>query len=1780
MSSIDERVVEMKFNNGQFQSGVSSTMSALDKLKQKLNLSGASKGLNELDNASKRVSFDGMARGIEGVTAKFAGLATVGITALANITNKAVDAGLSLAKSLTIDPVMSGLSEYETQLNSVQTILANTAHEGANLKDVNGALSELNTYADKTIYNFGEMARNIGTFTAAGVDLDTSTESIKGIANIAALSGSNSQQASTAMYQLSQAISNGKVNLQDWNSVVNAGMGGKVFQDALIQTAKAHDVNVDGMIKKNGSFRESLTKEGWLTSDILTDTLKTFTGDLSDAELKQMGFQDSQIKGIQEQAKTASDAATKVKTVTQLIETLQEAAQSGWAQTWQLLFGDFEQAKVLFTSVSDTIGPMIDNMSDARNKLIGNWSKKGGRNLLIEGLSSGFEALMGVIKPVGEAFKEIFPPTTSDQLMKITQGFADFTKSLIPTKEVAENIKRTAKGLFAVLDIGWMVIKEVVGAVLELVGAAGKGSSGILDFTGNIGDFLVSVRDAIKNGEGLSKFFDGLVAVLKVPIELIKTFAGAIGDAVNGMDFGGALADRFEGLAGVGPILGGIVNAFKWLGEAGRQVMDILFKGDSSGGPFSEDGGFVKTLHSIREALSTLFTQGDFSAILDLFNTGLLGGLVLIVKKFIDKIGGIADGGGVMDNINGILTGVTDTMSAMQAQLKAGTLLKIAGAIALLTASVVVLSMIDSAKLAVALGAITIMFVQMAGAMMLFEKFAMGPGLIKMPLVAASLILLGIAMNIFAGAVKRLSALSWEELAKGIGAVTVLLLSMSVAVKLMSGNAGGMIAAGVGLIAIAVALRILVGAVSQLGAMDMPTLAKGIGSVAAMLVVLAGAMRIMPKNMVATGAGLVIVAAGLNIMATAMKSMGSMSWDEIGRGLAVLGASLAILSVALNLMTGTLAGSAALVVASAGLLILADAMKAMGGISWEEFGRGIAVLASTLLLLAGAMYLMTGALPGAAALLVVAGALTILTPVLIALGNMSWEQIWTGIGALALALGVLGVAALVLTPVIPSLMLLGAAITLLGVGTLAAGLGVAAFAAGLTALTLIGPVATAALVLMFTTFLSLIPLALTQLGLGIVALAGVITAGAPAIVGAIVAVIMALLNAITTLAPAITNAFVVVLQSLISAVMRIAPSIINALVTLVMMMVNAIVGLVPQLVNAGLRMITGILTGISNNIGMIVTVAGDIIVNFINAIAGQLSRITEAGANLIITFIESLSSAIRNNSGRMRDAAGSLAGSIISGLTGGLSDRAGEVISAIGGVATDAINHAKNLFGINSPSKVFRAFGDGIDQGLAQGITRKSGTVKDAIGDVAHGALDTTKKILGINSPSKEFQKLGAFTGQGFAKGLKGSMKQVNQASGQMKGLLKDAMNSAKKDVTTYEKQLKKLTSARKKNNTFIKATKERLAQAKSEYSRAASAYKTYNTQLNDELKQLKKLKELHGLTDKQRKARLDKATEQYKAAVQARNDYGKSIKEQYSDLESIGADTKVGVYFKDMRKQIKDTNEFTTRLQKLRKMGLNNTLYKELLASGADALPFVKELQSKGKKGVKEFNNLNGQLVKAASNLGKKAQTELYQAGVNAAEGLVKGLKMNKKQIAKEMNDIAATMVSTIKKKLKIKSPSREFAKIGEYSTQGLVMGLKQTTNQVAKASEGVGKTALDTLRESMSKANALASEQINTDPVIRPVLDLTSLKKDAARISPLMGGSKIAMGAYDRTSAIARDRRSVQSTEMAKAAAATEQAPVQFTQINNSPKALSKVEIYRNTKNQLSAARGVIIK
>ena len=468
--TIDEKVVEMRFDNKKFESNVATSMSTLEKLKKSLKLDGVSKGLEKINSAAKSNNLESLGDAANTVGLRFNAMYTMADQALRNITTRVQHTAESMVKALTIDPIMSGFKEYETQINAVQTIMANTSSKGTTLDQVNAALDELNKYADLTIYNFTEMTRNIGTFTAAGIDLDTSVSAIQGIANLAAVSGSTSQQASTAMYQLSQALASGTVKLMDWNSVVNAGMGGQVFQDALKETARVHGIAIDEMIEEQGSFRETLS-EGWITSEILTETLEKFTMAAEEGSeqwekykqsLMDTGYTEAQAESILKMANTATDAATKVKTFTQLWDTLKEAAQSGWTQTWEYIIGDFEEAKAFLTELHGFFSGIIEESASRRNNLIG------------EVFSSNWEKLIGKINEAGvetSQFEDSIRKVVGDNdLDSLIEKYGSIQKAAEEGAISSNTLKKALDGIGSTdaLEKAGSKVEEINGYVNDL----------------------------------------------------------------------------------------------------------------------------------------------------------------------------------------------------------------------------------------------------------------------------------------------------------------------------------------------------------------------------------------------------------------------------------------------------------------------------------------------------------------------------------------------------------------------------------------------------------------------------------------------------------------------------------------------------------------------------------------------------------------------------------------------------------------------------------------------------------------------------------------------------------------------------------------------------------------------------------------------------------------------------------------------------------------------------------------------------------------------------------------------------------------------------------------------------------------------------------------------------------------------------------------------------------------------------------------------------------------
>lgn len=1428
MTTIDNRVVEMSFNNQKFASGVQGTMSMLDRLKSALHLGGAAKGLQDVNAAAAAFNGAPMEQGVGRIAGSFSAMQAVAFGALANVGAMISNTAVNMAKSFTLEPLMAGFQEYELKMGSIQTIMANTSRHGTTLETVNHELEVLNEYADQTIYNFGDMTKNIGLFTNAGIKVEDATTMIKGFSNAAASSGTSAEGAAHAAYQLSQALSTGTIRAQDWMSLTNAGMGNKNMQESLVGIAEAMGTFEDTSITADDAMKDvkGTLEEGWLTADVMSNYLKIMSGDMDDASIAALGLSEAQVKMLRDQANTGFEAATKVRTFTQLMSTLRESVGSGWSESFAILFGDFNEATELFTGINNAVGGFLGRMSDSRNAMLQEFKDNGGRTALIEGLTEAFWALGTPLAVIGQAFRQVFPKTTGKQLADMVKSFRDFMVELQPGPETLDRLRRTFAGVFAILHIGWTVIKAIAGFFLKLFQGVEEGDKGILKFTATIGDFFVGLDKALSSGQGLNKFFDQVFKLVMKVINPIKDFGQVIGNVFGGIELGDA-----------GAGFGKWISDLLTFGEAVESAGDGAEKGKSAIERFFD---FFKNIASkvkdfvapLTENISGMFEDIDYDQVMKGIQTGLLGGLVLVIKQLggvfsnISLFSGGDDGPGFIDKIKEGMDGLTGTLSAMQANLKASMLVKIALAIGILAISVVLLAGVDTAGLIRATSALTVMFIQLGAAMYVFQKIGTVASITKLNLMGAALILISIAILILTAAVRKLSEMSWEELGKGMAGLTALMLIIIGMSKGLDKSRGAILRSAAALIIMGGALHILIFAVQRLANMNMTEMAKGIGGVAAILaavalytrlaksgpgaltqaasilllssalVVLAEvvkkfaalswhdlakgfagisagliamgiALKFMPsgpkllltafslgkisasfgllaKAFAAFGPiawntiakGVVAIIGSLGVVALAMKLMpdisikqiasllavswairqvvdsltilGDMNAGALGKSMAVFSGVLAVIVLALNKMEGSAEGAASIAVVAGSFQLLETVLTTWGKMDLVSLAKGMGALIGVLAIMTIALNQLDTEAAGAAALALVAGALSLLVPVLVTLGAMPLIAIGAALVALAGMFAILVLGLKLLQPVIPVLMAFSIAIGLLGAAMALAGAGVFLFSLGLTALATAGAAGTAAIVGIVSALIGLIPLVMEQIGLGLVAFAGVIATAGPAITMAIVSVLVALMDAIIIAIPKLLQTLEVLLTSLIGFLTR-----------------N-----IPRLVQLGFDMLMGLLNGISRNIGRIVDKATDIIVNFVNGLIRNLPRLIQAGIDLVIAFIRGIGDGIRKNGPAIADAAWDMVTGLVDGIVNGILSLGGKLLDALWDMVSAAWDGVLDFFGINSPSTEGIWLGRMIDQGIANGLTKYSKVAENAAVDMGDNVLTSMSKTI------------------------------------------------------------------------------------------------------------------------------------------------------------------------------------------------------------------------------------------------------------------------------------------------------------------------------------------------------------------------------------------------------------------------------------------------------------------
>lgn len=1274
MTGIDENVVKMTFDNEAFESKLSNTLASLDKLTEGLKLNGAEQGFKNVSAAADSVNLSSMAGALDNISSKFSAMGAVGFSIISNLTTGVLDFAKTAAEKV-LDPLMSGGRQRAINLDN-----ARFAFQGLGI-DVTAAMDSALAAVKGTAFGLDEAAKAAAQFGASGISAgDGMTQSLRAIAGIAAMSNSAFGDISAIM---TKAAANNKVTNIDFEQFATRGLNAAAaYAKATGKTeAQVHEMATKGQIDY-ASFAKAMDDTFGAHAQ---EADKTFSGAMGNmhAALSRLGaaFYIPQLENQRKLLNAFSPIIDGIKTSIQPV--MDEFTKFSSIKTDKIVafLGALD-----FTKLQE---PM-KNFADA-----------------FDGIMSAIQAF---VAPVKEAFKNIFPIDALGTLTHISDMFQNFTGSLTISGSTAEKVKSIFSGIFSIFDIVGHVVKELVFVFSDLIGAFTGVGSGTLNFSASLGDTLTRLDAFLVKGGALHRFFLALREDIQAPIAFLqnlgvaieaafKSFAGSdaatntigrmnarIDETQAGISRVQAAWDTFtEHMSGVFNVLGKVWDYISnWFGTLGTKI-------------------------------AAAFHPGDFDSAVDIVNIGLLGGIALIFKKFMQ--GGVDNvfASGTVAKVKVMLSSVTTTLKAMQTDLKADALIKIATALAVLAASLVVLSLIDSASLTKALTAMAVSFGELVGVMTLIDKLvSSNTAALKLGIIGAALIEFAIAAGILTLAIRNLSGLSWSELAKGLVGVAGGLLIMVAATKLMSEGNVGMIASGAGMVAMSVGLLVLSEAVKAFATMSWGEMAKGLVGVAGGLLLITLALNAMPPSGAISGIGLIEISAGLVILSQAVKMFGSMDWGEIGKGLLGIAGALIVVVAALVVLPpdAPLTAAGLLIVATA-LVVMGEAIKVIGGLDIGTLAKGIGGIAAVMLILAVALNAMDGALPGAAALVVAAAALGVLTEVMEKLGAMKAGDIVKALLALAGVLVVLGLAALVMEPVIPALLGLGVAIALIGGGFALFGTGVWLVSKGLEALAESGVAGAKAFVEILKT----------------------VGTAIPELIGAVLQSIISEGEDLLKAAPLLVRLITAVLDQLLDTVIQLAPKLGKALVAVV----KAALGLMreefPEYVKTGMEMLLAILKGINDNIGQIISTVADIVVNFINAFRKKVPELVDAWFNLMKTVFTSIAEKL----GESIFIFVPIAEAFIKGFLKGLNDSVGSLFDFFTGLPGKILDIFKSGLGIESPSTFFAEIGTNIILGLLNGLEGAIEAVINWFTDLPSNILSWIGDIAGLELKGIEF---------------------------------------------------------------------------------------------------------------------------------------------------------------------------------------------------------------------------------------------------------------------------------------------------------------------------------------------------------------------------------------------------------------------------------------------------------
>ena len=1367
MNNVDQRIVEMRFNNKQFEAGIQQSNKSLKELDKALKLDVAAKSLSNLEAAGNKFSLAGMSEGVSTLTSRFSTMGIVGMTAIQQITMAAIDAGVKIVKALTINPIKEGFDEYEMSIKAAKVMMSGT---GEAIDTVNKALDRLNKYSDDTIYSFKDMTANISKFTNAGLSSADAATAIIGISNAAALAGASAEDAGRAMYQLGQALG-GNITAEDWNSVENANMATVGFKNSLLEAAAAA-----GMLKKNSNgmyvtpkgtaisatkdFRKSL-EQLWLTGDVLTKVLRDY-GD----ETTEIG-------------KKAFAAAKDITSGTQLLSIIRESIVGSWTNTWKILIGDAEQAKAFWTAVGEPILDFISAIGEARNKVLEFWSANKGRENLLIGVANILITIGKVLAPLEATFGKVFSFDLGGILVYWTQVFRDFTEVLVGGDKASSLVVGTLKIMFSVFGIAITAIKTGINVLLNFFKVLLPLGSGFGVVANKIGDFLVKVQEVVNIfATALNSKISSFATILRnsfvnlqfPSIDKLKTKIQELLKALNVGDkttqaFQNAFAGFIAVLDRVSQKIDAVKvkmrdflasvsfgkNNFQQTNTAAKQytkasgemvqtnqdvaesfsTFDLMIQALKAG--LKELASYLTPLkNSIMKVFGTLKNQiqknlGDitFDQVISAINTFIGGSLMLSIRRMVKIINkSLPD---LLESTKNVLDTVRTSLEAWQNNLKSKMILNIAIALGVLTVAIIALSRVDPGKLAKSLGALTVMFGQALGGLAIFTKIVSGKTFAGLFSLSFALTGLSIAVTILSSAMLKLQKLDWNGITKGLVTITVLLAELSIVSRVMAAQTGSVFISSLSLLALSISINNLSSALEKLGKIPWRDIMQGLAAISVALAAIVILGKVSETAKLASAAvGIFIVGAALHLLASAVAIFGNMNMETLSTGLKSVAIALTLLTASMMLIPVGLLGSSVGMVAIAGaLLLLTSAVGIFGNMKVETIKQGLITIALSLTILVIALNALTATVPSAIALFIVAGALTALTIPIAIFGNMNWKVIAGGLLSIAISLGVLAGLSYLLAPLAPVMLAVSGSILMFGLGLAGVSVAMVLFAAALVAL---------------IPALGAIILAIPQLG----------------------KIIQSLLTEINKIIPMLEDSLKLLLQLFIN----ILPDLDKALRGLLDVVIKLIADYTPKIVQLILDMVFAIIDALNANLDVLAEKITEFIIALLNAVAKSIEKngpkildaVGRLASSILDTFVEAL----------LPESFGKAGADAIVGFVTGVvnaKDKVVKVAKDFGGWFLEAFKKAVDS---NSPWETTKQEGKNAVDGLAIGFKEQSKKVTTNLSGTFMQMGDNIKNMLGKQTEkegTKAIEKTTASMTKAAAKGGKSAAEKASEAA-------------------------------------------------------------------------------------------------------------------------------------------------------------------------------------------------------------------------------------------------------------------------------------------------------------------------------------------------------------------------------------------------------------------------------